>query len=173
MVAAATPLEFVRIPCSDCRGSGQTTELYPGCRQCRAYWRPSSFDKWIEAHDRGIVYHLLHGHWTPPRWLGWLSWVMPRGRDRYEWNVALPCGHRFERLDFRPVNCRTCRGVGTIGHWELSAHYRERITPPAPRTSYRPSRYPPVAPMHTPLLAETTRTRLSLFDWQRGRNWTR
>lgn len=172
MVAvSATPLEYVRTWCRDCGGSGLTKEVYPGCAKCAQCWRPSRFDAWIEAHDRGIVYHLLHGHWTPPRWLRWLSWVMPRGRFAYQWNVALPCSHPLTALAYRPITCPTCRGVGTIGHWDLSARYRERITPPTPRTNYRPARYPPVAPIHTPRLAETTHTRMSVFDWQRGRYW--
>lgn len=150
MVAAtAAPLEYVRVTCCDCHGSGQTTELYPGCAECRAYWRPLCFDAWIEAHDR-------------PHWFR---------RNRYRWNVALPCSHPLTALAYEPLACATCRGVGTVGHWELSRAFRERITPPAPRTSYRPARYPPVAPMHTPLLAETTRKSLTVFDWQRGRYW--
>lgn len=150
MVAvSATPLEYVRVACPDCRGTRLTAKLFPGCSQCDTCWTPARFDAWIEAHDR-------------PRFFR---------RNRYRWNVALPCSHPLTALAYRPITCPTCRGVGTIGHWDLSAHFRERITPPTPRTSYRPARYPPVAPIHTPRLAETTRTRMSVFDWQRGRYW--
>lgn len=147
---SATPLEYTRRLCPDCHGTRLTAKLYPGCRACHACWTPTRFDAYIEAHDR-------------PRWFR---------RNRYRWNVALPCSHPLTALAYRPINCPTCYGVGTIGHWDLSQHYRERITPPATRTSYRPSRYPVITPMQTPPLAETPRAdRRRVYDWQRGRLW--
>lgn len=156
MVAiSATPLEYVRTVCPSCHGFGTPAATQPACIVCGEQWTYTRFDQWIEAYDRPM---------------SWLSWLLPGRRNRYRWD-RLPCGHDLDFLTHAESICITCRGVGTIGHWDLSAHYRERITPPAPRASYRPARYPPVAPMHTPRLVETTRTRMSVFDWQRGRYW--
>jgi|SRR6185312_1827505 len=142
--ALAAPLEYTRRTCFECHGSGQSVTLVPGCNQCRAYWTPARFDLWIEAHDR-------------PRWFR---------RNRYKWSVALPCGHEFQQLAYRPLTCVVCRGVGTIGHWELARSYYDRITPPASRTSYHPAHFPAIAPLGTPLLADER-----IWDWQRGRYW--
>lgn len=141
-------LEPVTTRCPVCHGFGSSAAaLRPACLACGASWSYARFDAWVEAHDR-------------PRSL--LSWLTRRGRNRYRWSCALPCGHPLEEaLTFTTPPCRACRGVGTVTHWRLSERYERRQRAQIVATAARPQtpHNPPVAPMSpmTPMTPMTPR----------------
>lgn len=170
--------EPVRTKCPVCHGFGAPAALQPACLACGAQWVVARFDWWIEGHDRGGA--VRWGRWVLPGWLArvtmFVSFIVPRGRDRYRWD-RLPCGHDLARCltyDERP--CTACRGVGTVTHWRLSEMVQR-----SHRRSSRPiqPRYPPIVPMSTPKLAHPRDNRNargdshSVRDGQNGRWWDR